>query len=218
MAPAQAPERRSAMIAVCLLVVFLAAKLAAVLGSAAGSALIPSAGTGAWLPVAIVWQDLAVVLAFAVVERLIRRRAVLLVVYGSLVVLAALNASVERVLSVPGTTAMLRAAGGTISDSIARYVTVANIAAIASVLAVGVLAPFIARRLLRPSRRLVLASLTASVLVVAGGPMAQARADAGPLEHNPLVALARTSLPRVSAAPHGAVRDWRASPFARAER
>jgi arylsulfatase A-like enzyme len=99
-----------------------------------------------WALPAYLWQDLLVVLAFALVERFARRRWVLWIPYGALVAYVALNVPMTRVLSSPLTWPMARAARGALADSITHYLTAENVALIGLVLATGALAPLLLAR------------------------------------------------------------------------
>ena len=166
-----------------------------------------------WSPIAYLWQDAAVVLAFAAVEWWLgpRQRAVW-AVYAALAVYVALNIPVGRVLSTPLTWFMWRAARGPLADSIGHYATWQNVTLCASVAAIAAIAPAIFRRTPRPP---VLAAL---VLCVMLGPAAVARVDTLGLERNAWTALIATAMPRMPsrASDRASDDDWRATPFERA--
>src|SRR5262245_48186500 len=82
-----------------------------------------------WMPIAYVWQDLALALAFAAFDKLSRRAALNWTIYTLLVTYAALNVPIARAIASPLTWPMLRAVSGTLADSILRYVTWHNLAA-----------------------------------------------------------------------------------------
>jgi phosphoglycerol transferase MdoB-like AlkP superfamily enzyme len=191
------------MIAVCLFVALTSARVLAMWGR--------SIDASAWMPIALIWQDVAVAVVFwgftRVVSATVARAG-----YSVLVVYAAITVPIERALSSPLTMTMLRATSGTISDSIGHYVTTTNVACVALVLVAGAAAPFAMARL-RPafSKRTSVALLTSCASIVAVGPLASTRADTAGFDRNPVLALARSALPRVSgAADHT---DWRVSPF-----
>ena len=212
------PHDLAAVIAAGLLVVLLIAKILVLWGRP-----LP---VSPWSALAFVWQDVAVALGFFAFARLVRYRALVLPAYAALVVLTAANVSVGRVLSTPLTAPLLRAARGTLADSLFYHATAANLMLTALVLAAGVTVPVVLHRRLRTrtaridellgatAGRRVGAGLVAAAAfaVVALGPVASARVDTGGLERNVLVALARSGLPRVRGiAAHA---DWRRSPLA----
>ena len=90
----------------------------------------------AWTPIAYVWQDALVVMAFAALDAVLSRRPrVAWPAYFVAVGYVAVNVPVMRVVSTPLTTSMLRAARGPLFDSLWYYVTPANLAWMALVLA-----------------------------------------------------------------------------------
>jgi arylsulfatase A-like enzyme len=184
-----------------LLVVFVLAKAAGLFGHH-----LPMS---AWSPIAYVWQDALVVLVFAAIDAWLgERRRAAWSAYGVLAFYAAANIPVVRVLSTPLTTSMLRAARGTLADSIWLYATWMNLLLIAAASAVAVLAP---RCLRRVSRLQIAAPL---VVCVALGPAAVAHVDTLGLERNAWTALAGSMMPHVAA--RAADADWRGSGFDRA--
>lgn len=208
------------MKAVALLLVFGAARLAILWGRPLPVSL--------WTPLAFLWQDLVVVLGFFVFERTVRRPWPVRLVYAGLVLLAAANVPVGRVLSSPLTAPLLRAARGTLSDSLLYHATASNVVVTVVVLLLGVVAPLALGRLLRmqqaaglvnrlapaPALARRLAVPAAAIGLVLLGPVAAARVDTAGLERNPVFSLLRTSVPRVRAEAREA--DWRASPFGNA--
>jgi arylsulfatase A-like enzyme len=164
-----------------------------------------------WSPVALIWQDLVVVAAFWMLTRVINSASAR-VAYWILVAYAAITVPVERVLSTPLTLTMIRATSGTISDSIGHYVTPANVACMALVLIAGGIAPMaLSRRRWVVGRRSSIALLTSCASIIAVGPLASTRVDTAGFDRNPVLALARSLRPRVSADIDRT--DWRASPF-----
>ena len=198
------------MKALSLFGVFVIAKLIVL----AGHPIEPSV----WMPIAYIWQDLLVVLVFAVLDAVVRRPSVGWTLYASAVGYVAINVPVERVLSSPLTWPMLGAARGTLSDSIRHHVTTANLALIATVAAAGILFPPLIERV---TRRLRTVAWTRPLLVIlalpvaALGPFAVARVDTVGLDRNPLVVLATSAFPRISATNSEIEpgEDWRASAF-----
>ena len=177
-----------------LLVVFVAAKMAGLWGHH-----LP---LSAWSPIAYFWQDALVVVAFAVVDAVLRTRArTAWAAYAVLACYAVVNIPVVRVLSTPLTSSMWRAARGTIADSIWLYATWPNVVVMALVSAVACAAPWCAGRV---SRLQLAAPLLACGLL---GPAAAARVETLGLERNAWTALGLSMMPHVAA--HGAELDWR---------
>jgi lipoteichoic acid synthase len=183
------------MKAVCLLAVFALAKIAIL--------AVPQVSLNAWAPVAYLWQDVAVVLGFAIFERLVRPRWVASAVYFALVALAALNIPLERVLGTPLTLPMLHAARGTLSDSIRHEASALNLALGAFVFAVGAALPKVWSSRRSPNARWFLTGLA----LVALGLFARRHVDTHGLDRNVFLALARSAVPRVRA--DGDDGDWR---------
>jgi arylsulfatase A-like enzyme len=162
-----------------------------------------------WTPVAYLWQDVLVVLVFALVDYRLRRPWLGWAAYGLVVAYAALNVPVARVLSTPLTWPLLRATRGPLAGSIAHDVTWVNVGLVLLVLAAGAGLPLLIRRL--PSRTLAVAGAVVLPPFAVMGPLATVRVETLGLHRNALVALLTTALPRVSALE--ADEDWRASPF-----
>ena len=152
---------------------------------------------------AYTWQDACVALAFAAFEFVLPSR-ISRPSYWALVLYAAINIPVARVLSTPLTRPMLRAARGPLADSILLYVTAANIAIVLSVLAAAALLP----RLLRRVPRIWILALLPLVLL---GPAASRRADTRGMDRNAITALIGSRVPPAPAGPEA--HDWRSSPF-----
>jgi glucan phosphoethanolaminetransferase (alkaline phosphatase superfamily) len=161
-----------------------------------------------WALLAFLWQDIAVALCFVLVARVAGRAWIARGVYGALVLLAAINVPIARVLGSPVTAPMIRATRGALGDSVAYHATAGNVAIVLLILALGAALPFVVRPSVRGGRALAVAGLLAIVL----GPAAARRVDGGGLERNPLVAIVRTSFPRVGAGPTSSSVDWRSSP------
>ncbi|HEV3139626.1 MAG TPA: sulfatase [Vicinamibacterales bacterium] len=184
--------------AAALLVVFLAAKATALAGHH-----VPLSW---WTPVAFVWEDAIVVLAFALVAKAVPRIAG--PAYAILAAYAAINVPVTRVVSTPLTWSMWRAARGPLADSIRLYLTPASVAMILTVCAIAAIAP----RLLRGLRRTAVHGMYAALVVCAAlGPVSASRVDTVGFERNAWMALATTTLPRLSA--NGAAAEWAATGF-----
>ena len=159
-----------------------------------------------WSPIAYVWQDAAVALAFAAVEPLLSSRPRLLwTIYGVLTLYAAMTVPVVRVLSTPLTWAMWRAARGPLADSIWQYATAGSIAAVLLLAAAAGIAPRLVHRI---SRRFVVGLL---MVCVALGPAAASRIDTIGLERNAWTALVSTAMPQLSARTPN---EWQRTGFA----
>jgi arylsulfatase A-like enzyme len=182
-----------------LLIVLLLAKVAILWGKP-----VP---WSPWLPFVYLWQDLTIVLLFALFERVVARVWVTRIAYAALLLLIVINLPVTRVLSSPITVRMLGAASGTLGDSFRYHATPLNLVFTSGLLAIGSALPFILPTRFRMGPRWVMAAI-AIVLI---GRFAAMRVDTGGLERNPLFALVRTSFPRLNAETRNA--DWRHSPF-----
>ena len=165
-----------------------------------------------WTPIAYFWQDLLVVLIFALLDRMVRRAWFGWALYGAAVAYVTINIGVERVLSSPLTWPMLGAAGGALSDSIKRHATPANFALMSVVVAASIAFPLLLRRARIRSRA---ALIMPAVLFVLIGPLASSRIETIGLDRNPIMALATSALPRIwwrSANAQGD-EDWRSGPL-----
>jgi arylsulfatase A-like enzyme len=174
-----------------VLVVAKAALLA--LRVADGAAVAPSG----WLPIALLHEDVRVVAAFALLValawRVARLRAVVPVVYAALAFWTAFNVPVARQLSSPLTFAFLHATGGAISDSIASYLTPANLGVPLAVCALAFALP----RLLRaPGRGVAIVLTTTAVFTLALGPTAVRRAGVSGWHRTAVVTIAETTFAR----------------------
>jgi hypothetical protein len=144
-----------------------------------------------WSPPVYLWQDAAVVLVAATLDRLLARKPALAWGgYGVAVLYVAVNVPVTRVLSTPLTWAMLRAARGPLADSIWLYVTWPNALLFLAVIAFAAIAPVGLRRV--PARPVV---VTAAVIATIGA-LAQQQVPTFGLERNAWSALVLTSMPR----------------------
>ena len=118
------------MKAIAFFIVLLAAKVASIAGHS-----IPFSP---WTPLAFIWQDVLAALIFAGLITLCRRDWIAWVVYGLGVSYVALNVAVLRILTTPITWPMLKAARGTLSDSVLHYFKPQVILPVAAVLLVGI--------------------------------------------------------------------------------
>jgi phosphoglycerol transferase MdoB-like AlkP superfamily enzyme len=193
------------MRAVSLLAVLVLAKLLALAGHRLGWSW--------WAPLAYFWQDVLVVLLFALANVVTRRRRWFgQAVYVVLAWYTAINVAVAHVLSTPLTWMLLRAARGTLADSILYYVTGPNLLRVGVVLAAAVLVPVSLARLgAQLAPRVSLLAVAAGLVVTALGPLATQQVDTLGLHRNAVVALVSTALPRVEAAEFAG--EWRISPF-----
>ena len=162
-----------------------------------------------WSVPAYFWHDVAVGAAFGLFEIVVRRQSLVSIAYYALVVYAALNVPVSRALSSPLTVPMWRAAGGPLLDSVAYYVTAANIGAVLLVVAVAVA---VARMFTHPTVRLRLVVAAAAVIFIALGLTGSRRVATLGLERNAVTALVTTMTPRMASRDRQG--DWRSSPFA----
>jgi hypothetical protein len=124
------------------------------------------------------------------------------------VIYAAVNVVLSRVLSSPLTWRMAHATGGALADSIRHYLTPVNAALMAAVaLAAAGLA--VATRKLKPrSTRIGTGALVLLTLV---GALGARQFDDGGLHRNALVALFDSALPHVRSVATTTTNDWRAT-------
>jgi hypothetical protein len=190
-----APDNpRPGLWAGALLATLVASKIALLaLRVADGAAPAPTP----WLPLALVHEDLRLVAAFAIFAALARRAGGLVaVVYAALMFWTAFNVPVARQLSSPLTHAMLHATGGAISDSIASYVTAANLGIPLALWAGSLALPRLLRARAPWSARVRLVAGVALAAAIALGPVAAARADVSGWNRDAALTLLRTSLAR----------------------
>jgi arylsulfatase A-like enzyme len=166
-----------------------------------------------WTPLAYLWQDALVAVLFALFDLACRRRQWIgWSAYGIIVCYTAINVPVACLLATPLTWPMLRAARGTLADSIAYHVTPANLLRVAVVLAAAVLLPFVLNRRRFPmSKRMRVAAVVAVVACLLVGPVATSRIATLGLHRNGIAVLLTTALPRITAREEAG--DWRISPF-----
>jgi arylsulfatase A-like enzyme len=167
----------------------------------------------AWTLLALLWQDALIALLFAAVDYALRRRPALSWgLYGLAAVYTAVNVPVVCLLASPLTWPMLRAARGTLADSIVLYITAANLLRMGVVIGAAVALPFALRRLLiRIPWRWRLAGVAGVVLCLPLGPFATAHVSTRGLHRNVLAVLVSTALPRIEALDLQG--DWCTSPF-----
>jgi hypothetical protein len=159
-----------------------------------------------WTPPAFLWQDALIALVFGIGDRFIRKPRLWWAVYALIVLYAAINVPIARILSSPLTLPMIRAAGGPLRDSIVYALTAGNIAAISVVLFSGICIPVVARRVgFKPYRWIPVTGLA----LVAVGPFALRQVETSGLHRNAYGALwpVRLTMDESEAS------TWRRSPF-----
>jgi hypothetical protein len=171
-----------------------------------------------WSPIAFLWHDAAIVLAFASIAEATAEvamhaepkmsarssRSAVTCLYAALALYIALNVPVTRVLSTPLTWAMWRAARGPLSDSILQYATWDTVLPTMIVVALAIGLPLAFKGGGRPHHGrpegLHYSFLTAVLIgFVVLGPDAARRVDTRGLERNALTAIATTAMPRALA-------------------
>jgi hypothetical protein len=193
------------MRAVSLLGVFVLAKVLVLAGRP-----VP---LSAWALPAYLWQDVLAALVFAAADALLRRRPWAgWALYAAAALYAAVNVPVARTLSTPLTWPMLRAARGTLADSIAHHATPGNLLGLGIVVGAAAALPFLVPRLLaRVPGRVRIAAVVAAVVSLPLGPVAAARLRTAGLERNVVAALVTTALPRIAALDLDG--DWHSGPL-----
>jgi arylsulfatase A-like enzyme len=193
-------SRRAGSLAVSLAAVYLVARTLALFDRG-----LPASP---WMPLAFLWQDLLVAGVFGVLELWRGRSAVLWIAYGALSLLAAIDVPVMRVLSTPITWPMLRAARGTLADSMLHHLSAAAGLQVGLVLALAAGLPIVLGTM--KARALAIA-LAAAVPLIILGAVGASRMDTEGLHRNSAVALIESALPRISA--REGHRPWRESPL-----
>jgi len=155
-------------------------------------------------PLALLWQDAAFVLGFAMLEWLPRSRTVIAGLYWLVAFYVALNVPVIRMFSTPLTLPMLRATRGTLADSIGHHVDFANVASMVLVIATAVIVPICLRRAsIKPGRRFHGTLAAACAL----GVWSNAGINTAGLDKNCLATLVSSGREHVVPFAHAA--DWR---------
>ena len=162
-----------------------------------------------WAPAIYLWQDAAVALVFAATDRMLRRPKLAWCAYSALVVYAAVNVPVVRLLATPLTWPMLHATDSALGDSIARYAQLPYLALFGSVVVSGGLVPLLLRRL---GRGFGIAALATAAVLLAGGIAAPHERTAG-LHRTAVAALWSTAWSRVRTTDVDEDIDWRRSPI-----
>lgn len=188
---------------VSLLVVLVLAKISTLAGR--------GLSWDVWHVVALFWQDVAVAAVFVAIEITVRQNRVgttaLKGLYCVLVLWAAINVPIVRVLSTPMTWPMVRAARGALFDSFVMYVAWSHALSVLFVLGIAVVLPAALPRGRGLRAMLLIAAVPASI----AGPVAVSRTETIGLHRSPAVAMASSLLPRVDARSMRA--DWRKPPF-----
>jgi phosphoglycerol transferase MdoB-like AlkP superfamily enzyme len=161
------------------------------------------------MPEALIWHDVAVGVAFWMVDVALRRPGVMWLPYLGISAYAALNVPVVWVLSSPLTVPMWRASGGALADSVTHYLTPMNLAGMLVVLVAAMILPWLMKGLTAVERN---ASTVVVLAMAAIGPLASSRVETHGLHRNAITALIATATPRIAA--KAADADWRASPVA----
>jgi lipoteichoic acid synthase len=161
-----------------------------------------------WLVVALVHEDLRLVVAFsgwvALAAAIARVRpgaahaahAAVAAVYAALAFWTAFNIPVARELSTPLTFGLLHATGGAIRDSVAHYATPLNLGVPFALLAGALALPRVFRERIRPSWRVLGALGAATAATVALGPRAARRAEVTGFHRNAVLTLVETTFAR----------------------
>jgi arylsulfatase A-like enzyme len=200
MTAAEAAHPRGAVRAGGLAAILLVAKALAL----ANRGVTLTATTG----LAYVWQDVAVALAFWLIDKLSRRSPWLWAPYAVISVYVVVNVAVVATLGSPLTPTMLRATGGAIGDSMRSALTPSVLMMMGGVLAIAAIAPWLLGRVPRAARRISVA--IAIVITIAGAWVARSVDSAG-LDRNAISALLMGSVPRIGATTDAS--DFRVSPF-----
>jgi hypothetical protein len=188
------------MRAACLLALLALAKVLELIGRDIPLSL--------WTPLAYFWQDMLFVLAFAAVDGMVRRPKIGWVLYAIVAFYIALNVPITRTLSTPLTWPLLRAAHGTLADSIVHHISLLNGLCFMAMISAAVLFPFLLRHV---QRRWGIIAVAICLALTPLGPVASTRVATHGLHRNVFAALVSSALPRVTG--QELVADWRASPF-----
>lgn len=160
------------------------------------------------LPVVMIWQDVAMVLVFALFDRIPRSSKLTWTIYGLLVGYLAMNVPLIRVLSTPLTPAVVNAAAGALKDSIWHHVTTETIVAVIIVIAAGIAVPGMLSRAEGTIRPAFLRGCLAVALgIVVWGPFVAVRIATHGLERNVIWAYAAGLRSRVGT--ENTEADWR---------
>lgn len=162
-----------------------------------------------WLPLVLLWQDAAIAVIFACLDLGSRRPWIGWTLYAALTFYTVINVGIAQVLSTPLTWPMLRAARGTLADSIRHHFSMTNVLWMLPVVAAAASLPFLLRRLNK--RALWTTGGAAGILIVAGAFLTPHVETRG-MERNAIALLATTFAPRLAG--RAVQGDWRASPVA----
>jgi lipoteichoic acid synthase len=163
---------------------------------------------GPWLPLALLHEDVRLLVAFAAFAaataalararpRLARpARIGLAAVYVTVTFWTAFNVPVARQLSSPLTYAFLHATGSAISDSISVYVTPFNLGLPLGLWAGALALPRLIGRRRPPSRRALATVVGGAAVILLLGPTAARRAGVSGFHRNAVVTIVETTLAR----------------------
>jgi hypothetical protein len=126
-------ESRAWVRSASLLGIFILAKLLALAGR--------EITLSVWTLPAFIWQDVLVVICFGALDRVIGRAWFAWTLYGVIILYVAINLPLIRVLSTPMTWTMMRAARGTLADSVMHHLTIENVSLMLFVLSAGLVLP-----------------------------------------------------------------------------
>jgi Sulfatase len=140
----------------------------------------------AWAPFAFFWQDVLAALVFLALDASVRRPVLGWLFYGATLCYIAINVPVARVLGTPLTWNMMRAARGPLADSIAHYLTIANLGGLILVAGYGLVLPLV---LMRNAVKPAASMLVVALLIVAVGVRADSRIETRGLQRNAFGAL-----------------------------
>jgi hypothetical protein len=204
--PSDIPEADShrSQLALSLFGVLLAAKVIVVV-----EAGVSQFHWSPWLPVALLWHDVAVALVAAAIGHFMPRlsRSVRSTIYAVAVIYIALSVPITMTLGSPLTWTLIRAAGAPLADSIRLYLRFSLLSSIVLLIAAGLLLPVLLRRF---RKRVPIYFLGAAVAVAVIGPFASQRAETFGLDRNALTALLPLSRPTSSGEMAASLRQ---SPF-----
>lgn len=167
-----------------------------------------------WTPFALLWPDVAVCFVYALIDFSLSRKSerIAWAAFGLLVAYVAINVPVARILSSPMSWTMLRAARGTLGDSILHYMTLLNLGLIAGTGLIGVFGAIGLRRV--SGRKTIGATCAALLLVGTIGFLVAPLTETLGHHRNALSILFTTAFSRVpAAASTSGGTDWRRSPI-----
>jgi lipoteichoic acid synthase len=184
-----------------LLATLVAAK-AALLAARLTDGAAPACGP--WLPIALVHEDVRLLVVFAAFAAALARarprlarpaRIAVAAAYGALTFWTSFNVPIARQLSSPLTYAFVHATGSAITDSISVYLTPFNLGLPLALWSVALVLPrvFAGRRL---SRRALVAVAALAAAIILLGPTGVRRAGVSGFHRNAVVTIVETTLAR----------------------